>query len=86
MKKVYEKPSAYIETFELSQHIADCTLNVRGQGVDPTGTTDGCYAVYSGSDLYEGIRFFTTSSACTTDATDVGYCTYNAADPTFNSY
>ena len=53
MKKVYERPYAYIENFELSQHIASCTLNVKEQG-----NILDCYAIYEdgGAKLLNGDR------------------------------
>ena len=37
-KKAYEKPRAYVERFELSEHVADCGWELQA------GNEDSCYA------------------------------------------
>lgn len=78
MKKVYEKPYAYIETFELSQSIASCEFNVRG-----SQDVVNCYAV---GDEYGTAKLFLSTGTC--EVIEEGYCNYNAADatPVFSSY
>lgn len=77
MKKVYEKPYAYVETFEVSQHIASCEFNYRGN-TDP----NSCYAV--GSDPnYGTAKVFLVQGTCDTVVED--YCSYNAGDSVSNT-
>ena len=83
MKKVYEKPYAYVETFEVSQHIASCEFNYRGN-TDPT--INSCYAVGSDPD-YGDAKIFLVQGTCDVAVED--YCNYNAADsntPVATSY
>lgn len=83
MKKVYGKPYAYVETFEVSQHIASCEFNYRGHK-DPTQNT--CYAVGSDPD-YGNQTIFLIEGSCEKVVED--YCNYNAADgntPVSTSY
>lgn len=80
MKKAYKKPVILVENFELSQHIASCTLNVRGM----KDILD-CYAVYSESNKYAGIKLFADGGPqC--EAPAESFCTYNMADATFSSF
>lgn len=82
MKKVYEKPYAYIENFELSQHIASCTLNVKEQG-----NILDCYAIYEdGGSSFESIKLFLDADGTRCNTPAESFCTYNMADATFNSY
>lgn len=79
MKKVYEKPYAYVETFEVSQHVASCEFNIR-----ESQSAESCYAVGNESG---GARVFVTSGVCDVIVED--YCNYNAADsntPVATSY
>ena len=72
MKKVYEKPNAYIETFELSQHVASCDFNIRGNT-----DVQSCYAVGSDPD-YGTAKVFMTSGICDVIVED--YCNYNSVE------
>lgn len=81
MKKVYEKPNVYIETFQVSQHIASCDFNIRGQA-DP----ENCYAVGSDPD-YGTAKIFQVTGTCDVIVGD--YCNYSSADgntPVATSY
>ena len=72
MKKSYEKPSVYIETFELNQHIASCDFIVNSQDVG------SCYAVGSNDYFTPNDKLFLPVNAvCETPAED--YCTYNGS-------
>ena len=70
MKKVYEKPYVYVETFEVSQHIASCEFNIRG-----AQSAEECYA---GGEDTGNTKLFVTSGVCDVFVED--YCNYNAAD------
>lgn len=81
MKKVYEKPNVYIETFELSQHIASCDFNIRGEQ-----NVQNCFAVGEDPD-YGTAKVFMLTGTC--DVVVEDYCNYNAADgntPVATSY
>lgn len=79
MKKTYKKPVILVENFELSQHVASCTLNVKGM----KDMTD-CYAVYDEDDKFANIKLFAEGGAqC--EAPAESFCTYNMADATFGS-
>lgn len=84
MKKVYEKPYVYVESFEVSQHIASCDFNIRG-----SQSVENCYAVESDDAGYEtgGAKIFMVSGMC--DVTTEEYCNYNSVQmgiPTSTSY
>lgn len=81
MKKVYEKPYAYVETFEVSQHIASCDFNIRGNQ-----SVENCYAVGNDPEYGNG-KVFLLAGTC--DIVVEDYCNYNAADgntPVSTSY
>ena len=80
MKKVYEKPSILVENFELSQHIASCTLTMKNQ----KDILD-CYAVYAESNKYGNLQLFTAGNQ-NCQVPGESFCTYNMADSTFGSY
>ncbi len=76
MKKVYKKPRAVIENFELSQHIANCeNIMTRNQAIRA-----GCDA---DSSLVTGL-FYTAlgESSCTVDGEDM-YCYSRGGSDTF---
>ena len=82
--KVYEKPRAYIERFELSQHIASCAWDMTNQS-DPdycTATGDTSYSIPA------GMVMFTDATRCnvTPDIFD-GFCytVSTEGDNLFNS-
>lgn len=83
MKKVYEKPYAYVETFELNQHIASCEFIIRNN-TDPSA--DGCYAEASDSLYGDAKLFFSGKTEC--QAYESSACAYTSTDglPVFNSY
>ena len=60
-KKAYEKPRAYVERFELSQHIAACAWDMP----KPTPGEEGCIATSDTEwGLPAGLTMFTDISKC----------------------
>ena len=75
MKKVYEKPSIYVEAYEMSQHIANsCSYNYR-----TLTSADTCYAI--GEDPYMGVIKVLLDSNEKCDVKYSGYCEFNGTDP-----
>lgn len=82
MKKVYQKPLAVIENFELSQHIAACqNLMVSNQAI-----REGCHAdpkPDSSSIAPPGLFYKAlTDDTCTVDGEDM-YCYTKGGTSTF---
>lgn len=59
MKKPYQKPRVYVETFELLEHIASCKTG--GQGVSVT-YRDGSACTYTDANL---TLFYPSNNGCT---------------------
>lgn len=59
--KSYEKPRAYIERFELSQHIAACAWDMRHQS-DPNNCTADSDPEWG---MPSGLKMFTETPRCT---------------------
>lgn len=78
MKKVYTKPTAQIETFEMSQYIASCIFNVQGKN-----TPEECYAVAS-DPLFSPSKVF-MSGLCETSEESYCYGNMTGATPVFTS-
>ena len=80
MKKVYQKPLAVIENFELSQHIAACqNLMVSNQAI-----RNGCDADAKDPNTFpvNNVFYSAITEACQKDGSDM-YCYTNGADETF---
>ena len=81
MKKVYQKPLAVIENFELSQHIAACqNIMVSNQAI-----RNGCSADPKDDTSMAPAGLFyqvLTDDMCTVDGEQL-YCYTNGADETF---
>lgn len=81
--KVYEKPRIYIESFELSQHIAACAWDMSN-----SKTVEECSAE-SDSDIIfvDGIHAFIDANPSCTDGPVEGYCYTNSGSAVniFNS-
>ena len=81
MKKVYQKPLAVIENFELSQHIAACQyLMVSNQAI-----RNGCHAdPKDNTSMAPAGLFYTalTNDMCTVDGEDM-YCYTGGGSDTF---
>lgn len=74
MKKTYEKPRAYLERFELAEHIAGCNLELQNASAlvcSATGTI-GSVTIPSGS----GSAWFVDSEVCGITVED--YCYTNS--------
>lgn len=74
MKKVYEKPSIFVEKYEMSQHIANsCSF------ITNSGTAEGCYAI--GEDPYMGLikALLESNNNCETKYSS--FCEFNGTDP-----
>lgn len=69
--KAYVKPELFVESYELSQHIATC-------GIDVTSTDGGCTGILDG-DFWIGLGGTPVfSSDCSTPVEKVeGYCYTN---------
>lgn len=81
MKKVYSKPLAVIETFELSQHIAAC----QNLMVSHHAIRNGCSAdPKDDTSMAPPGLFYTalTDDVCAVDGEQL-YCYTNGADETF---
>lgn len=80
MKKVYQKPLAIIEKFELSQHIAACQ-----NAMTPNqAIREGCHAnPKPGSEAPSGLFYQAlTDDTCSVDGEDL-YCYTNGGSDTF---
>lgn len=78
MKKKYKKPRIYMESFELSEHIAGCNLELTT--ADPTICTASGTISYDGvGDMYSDAWFVAANINCATQAQS--YCITNS---TFN--
>lgn len=54
MKKVYKKPSMYIESFELTEHIAACGAGTNGnEAGKPNHRENACSFELGGMDLFD---------------------------------
>ena len=83
MKKVYEKPQIYIESFELSQHIAACAWDMNA------AKAEVCSADSDHEDfgLEEGLNIFVDADICqiTTDVESYCYTNSDSNMTLFNS-
>ena len=71
MKKDYEKPQFYVESFVLSEHIADNCGTDPGVSTHGNGSQSGCYYTVYMEDEEEGmipLNLFTSTSYCSPDA------------------
>ena len=73
MKKTYEKPRAYLERFELAEHIAGCNLELQLSDVINCGAT----GTIGSATIAPGVGFwFVTEPTCTVEVED--YCYTNS--------
>lgn len=64
MKKTYEKPMVYIESFELDQCIATCQINSSQTGTNQY--RDNCVIITDDGGMFETMYFFAeTYDPCT---------------------
>lgn len=71
MKKTYQKPQAYVEKFELAEHIAGCSLTLN------SGDANTCAAEGTVQDEYLASWFIEGNTHCTVKLE--GYCYTNAS-------
>lgn len=71
MKKTYQKPQAYVEKFELAEHIAGCSLTIN------SGDVNVCVAEGTVQDEYLTSWFTDKNQSCTVSLE--GYCYTNSS-------
>lgn len=83
MKKTYKKPYAYVERFELAEHIAGCNLQLNNTEV-PACTATG--TIGSATITPEsGASWFVDGSSCTMEVDDYCYTNGTTNIATINS-
>lgn len=79
--KAYVKPELFYERYELSQHIANCEIEVKEHG-----DINSCYAV-ADPDLYlEAFRYFINNENVTCEVTLEDYCVTNGGENQLNVF
>lgn len=70
MKKEYQKPQIYVESFALAEHIAKSCGAAAGITTHGSGAETGCYfpAEMDGPDGIEYLNLFLDTSYCSPDA------------------
>lgn len=58
--KAYVKPELFYERYELSQHIANCDIEVQ------SGDVNNCYGLADAGLGFDGLKLFTDSNVCST--------------------
>ena len=76
--KAYVKPELFYERYELSQHIANCRIEVKEHG-----DINSCYAVAE-PDLGLGGTHYFNNDRCESPMED--YCVTNGGDSPFNVF
>lgn len=58
--KAYVKPELFYERYELSQHIANCDVELK------IGDVKSCHGIADEGLGFDGLQLFTAESVCTT--------------------